>query len=430
MVRWLRDGWVSTAALFLLAASFTCFFQWGQMRVDATAYWKAGTQLRTGQALYSQTPVPPLEKAYIYPPAFAAAFAPLTALPPLWGYAVWMAFEVVFALALARQGALLAGLALGQREARRTALALALAAGVVPVFDNLAEGQVNLLVALLCVVALLEAERDRNVRAGFALAAAVHIKLLPIVLIGAFLLWRRTRLVCWTAVALLVVGLLPLVWRVATMGAGAGTGTFANDYVGFWNAILWPAASTAEVAGAAQLFAPNFSLRGTLARLFVEGTALSPFPQLAQRRGSLLLAAPRPFVDAASTAVALLGIATALWSCRRCAADPIRRVAAAGSLLVAGALAGPTFWQHHFVILGVAGAGLWPVLAAKAPHTRRLAWTCALAPLVATVTVPFAIALLFGGFESAPYRALREYGLPTGAVLIFLATALAVTARR
>ncbi len=428
-VRWLRDGWVLTGVLFLLAASFVTFFQWNQLHIDATAYWRAGTQLRTGGPLYAAA-VATLDKAYLYPPAFAAAFAPITLLTPLWGYAVWMALEVCFALLLARIVAALAGLGAASSDARRTALAIALAVLIVPVFDNFAEGQVNLLVALLSAIALLEAERGRNGRAAFALAAAVHIKLVPIVLAGAFLTWRRVRLLVSLGAALVAVGLLPLVWRVGTMGVGAGTTAFVGDYADFGRAILWPAASASQIAGAEQMFAPNYSLRGTLSRLFVDGVALSPFPHLADRRGPLLFAVPRGAVDAASSVLGLAAIATALWTCRRAAGDPTRRVAAAGLLLLAGALAGPTFWQHHFVVLGVAGAGLWRMLASQPGGRRVLTWTGALMPLVVTITLPFFAALLAIGFDAEIYRRVSELGLPTAAAVAFFVVATVATLRR
>ena len=422
-----RDAWLLAAGTFLLAASFASFFGWNQLRVDATAYWQAGMHLRTGQPLYALVAVPALEKAYLYPPAFAAAFAPLTALPPLWGYACWMALEVVLAIALARTGATLAGLAPQDTEARRTALALALAAGIVPVYDNLAEGQVNLLVAWLSCVAVLESERGRDRRAAFALAAAVHIKIVPIVLAAAFAVWRRSGVVRWLTLALVAVGLLPLAWRITTMGVGPGASAFGRDYVDFWHAILWPAASADHVAGVEQLFAPNFSLRATLSRLFVEGTALSPFPGQAARRGPLLLALPPPLVHATSIGLGLGGITAALWTCQWSGDDRRRRVAAAGLLLLAGALAAPSFWEHHFVALALAAAGLWSVLVARNRYARLRGWVCLVAPLVATITIPFFVALFSAGFESTFYLALREYGFPTAAAVNVLVVGIAVT---
>jgi hypothetical protein len=283
------------------------------------------------------------------------------------------------------------------------------------------------LVAWLSCVAVLESERGRDRRAAFALAAAVHIKIVPIVLAGAFAVWRRSGVVRWLTLALVALGLLPLAWRVTTMGVGPGTGAFRRDYVDFWHAILWPAASADQVAGVEQLFAPNFSLRATLSRLFVEGTALSPFPGLAARRGPLLLALPPRLVHAVSTGLGLGGIAAALWTCYRSGDDGRRRVAAAGLLLLAGALAGPSFWEHHFVALALAGAGLWSVLAVRSRDARLCTWVCLLAPLVATTTVPFFVALFFAGFESTFYLALREYGFPTVAAVNFLVVGIAVT---
>jgi hypothetical protein len=429
--RAVRDAWIVAAGVFLLAASFTAYFGWNRLRVDATAYWRAAASLRTGAPLYAAEPVAALDKAYLYPPAFAAAFAPLTTLPPLWGYAVWMALEVVLAVALARTCATLAGLdgaAERQRDRRRTALALALAAGVVPVFDNLVEGQVNLLVTWLAAVAVRDAERGADRRAAFALAAAAHVKLVPIVLAGAFLVWRRTRLLAWLAVALVVVALLPLGWRVASLGIGPGLAAFAADYADFWSRIVWPGASARRVAGVEQLFAPNVSIHATLARLF-DDVALSPFPALAERRGPLLLALPSAAVTALSAGLGLAALAAALGLCAHVAADPGRRIAAAGLVLVAGALASPSCWQHHLVVLAIAGAGLWRVAARSPGPPRRRRLALAATPLVAAMTVPFVPALVSQAFENGLYRDLREWGVPTLAAVAFYLTVLAGSLR-
>ena len=428
-MRRVRDAWVLAAVAFLLAASFTAFFGWNRLRVDATAYWDAGTHLRRGEPLYAAGPVAALAKAYLYPPAFAAAFAPLTLLPPLWGYATWMALEILGAIGLARTCAALAGLAAADRAGRRAALATALAVGIVPVFDNLAEGQVNLLIAWLCALAVLESERGRPARAAFALAGAVHVKLVPIVLAGAFAAWRRWRVLGWLGVALVTVALLPWPWRVATLGPRAGIVAGAHDYRDFWHAILWPAARADAVAGEPQAFAPNYSLRGTLARLFVAGTPLTPFPADAGRRGPLLVPLPSAAVHAAGTLLGLAVVGAALLACRRTADDPTGRAAAAGLLLAAGGLAGPTFWPHHLVVLAVAGAGLWRVLATRPRRTRIAAALGAVAPLVATLTLPFVAVHFFGGADTGVYRDVRELGLPTAAVLAFVVTGLAVTLR-
>ena len=198
-LRRIRDAWTLGALFFLLAASFTAFFGWNTRQVDAKAYWDGGTRLRTGVALYATEPVPALAKAYLYPPAFAAFIAPLTALPPLWGYAVWMALQIAFAVALARVCAALAGIGRDDGDGRRTALALALGAGLAPLSESIGEGQANLVIALLCALAVLAVERGHDRRAAFALAAAAHIKLIPIVLAGAFLAWGRRRVVAWLA---------------------------------------------------------------------------------------------------------------------------------------------------------------------------------------------------------------------------------------
>jgi hypothetical protein len=123
----------------------------------------------------------------------------------------------------------------------------------------------------------------------------------------------------------------------------------------------------------------------------------------------------------------LAGITAALWTCRRSRDDRRRRVAAAGLLLLAGALAGPSFWEHHFVALALPAAGLWSVLATRSTSVRVGTWACLLAPLAATITVPFFVALFSADFESSFYLALREYGFPTAAAVNFLLVGIAVT---
>src|SRR4029450_4898959 len=98
-----------------------------------------------------------------------------------------------------------------------------------------------------------------------------------------------------------------------------------------------------------------------------------------------------------------------------------------GLLLLAGALAGPSFWEHHFVALALAAAGLWSVLAARSRDAQLWARVCLVAPLAATMTVPFFVALFSAGFESTFYLALREYGFPTAAAVNVLVLGIAVT---
>lgn len=427
-LRWARDAWILAALLFLIAASFAAFFGWNSKQVDAKAYWDGGTRLRTGVALYATEPVPALAKAYLYPPAFAAFVAPLTALPPLWGYAVWMALQLAFAVALARMCAALAGIAVSDTDGRRTALALALAAGLAPLSESIGEGQANLVIALLCALAVLAVERGHDRRAAFALAAAIHIKLVPIVLAGAFLAWGRRRIVGWLGIALVVIGCASLPWRMAALGPGAGVSMFAGDYADFWHAILRPAASDDRLAGVEQLFAPNYALRGTLSRLFVAETALSAFPERADRRGPLVTAVPRALVSGASTIVGLALMATALWWCRRTATDASARPLAAGILLLAALLAGPSFWQHGLVLLGIAGAGLWRALAPRPASKRVRVWTWVAAPFVLTLTVPFLLHTV--GVGSEVYRGIREWGVPTAAAINLFVAGLLLTRPR
>ena len=186
----------------------------------------------------------------------------------------------------------------------------------------------------------------------------------------------------------------------------------------------------ASGVGRSQLFAPNFSLRGTLAR--VSSSTASRSRRFRRWRTAKVRCSWRS--PRASSTRRARSADSLPWP-RRALALPSKggrsvwrgRVTAARFVALAAALASPSFRQHHFVVLAVAGAGLWRVLAAASPRRRVLAWAAAVTPLVATITLPTP-------WRSSP-QVPRANGTavsasmvsPTGVVVFFLVAAVATT---
>ncbi len=409
----------SACLLMLASASFVWFFDWSNSRPDVTAYWDAALRLRHGEALYGPPPPGISPKAYLYPPAFAVLFLPLTLLAPVTGYAVWMALHFVF-LAVMVFGCLrLAGI----RDARSLLLYVGLLVAWLPApaGGDFQEGQANLLVACLVVVGLRWIENQRR-RAGAAIIAlAVHIKLLPIVLFAALLAQRRYRAVAAGAVATVALVLLPAVVTVPREGLTAGIGHAITMHVDYARVVLMPAAFDAKVVGAEQFYVLNNSLVAVLHRLFGDGVAFSPFPQLGGWHGPLLFALPRATLRLAGGIAGALLVAASLVFARRSADSHTGRVAAYALCLAAAELAALNCWEHHLVFVALM---LAPLAAAQLEPGRRL--LVALSAIVALLwTGPYLLHPIASaaGIElfGAVLSTVRTWGVPTLAVLALAA---------
>ena len=68
---------------------------WQSAAFDIAVFWEAGERMRAGGAdLYLPALDPFSTGAYVYPPAFAGLFAPLTLLSRPAGYALWASLQV------------------------------------------------------------------------------------------------------------------------------------------------------------------------------------------------------------------------------------------------------------------------------------------------------------------------------------------------
>ena len=80
--------------------------------------------------------------------------------------------------------------------------------------NNFANGQVNFFVLALCVAALKFLVEKKQAWAGWFLAAAIAVKLTPLILVGYLFLKREWKALLWTVVGT-VVFILGLPWLVA-----------------------------------------------------------------------------------------------------------------------------------------------------------------------------------------------------------------------
>ena len=369
--------WALAAGLVLLALGVGLRLATRSNKGDLEVFYLLAPRASSGLDLYHyrEGPDPSRPTAYIYPPSFALAFAPLTRLPFPWVRALWGALGVLWA---ARAFWLAWGLAWPAGAAgrpppwgRTSALAAALGAGVALrfVWSDLSHGQVNLLVAWLTLEGIAAAEaRDpagRPTREGWAglwMAAAVVLKLTPALVVALYLVRRR-----WRLVGLSVLWGLVWLWLPALYW---GPALHLDYLLRFALEITpWNARFHASVGN-------NAALSGALLRL------LSGAGDAGQETRALLFSAPaeavRPWLRLMSGA--LLG--GALVAARRRPA-PL----ALGIALAATPLISPLAWKPHLVVLILPALLLGRLLLCEPPGqggrpARALLWVGALGILL------------------------------------------------
>jgi hypothetical protein len=231
--------------------------------IDFFSYYKAALALRHGANPYTPgvitigryVPGGPLPAGvYVYAPIFAMLLIPLTFLPLQAALALWdaclLAFLFVAIVMVAR--------AVGVRWPLPGVVFLGTAAAFLsPIRDELYMGQADLVLLCLVCVACWALMQRRTASGGLALAAACIIKP-PLLLLVAFLVWKRegkTALVAGAA----YLGLLlaPFLW----LGGQALHDMFA--LWGFW--------SNQMVS-----FENNVAPKAVLARLFTVNSFVTP----------------------------------------------------------------------------------------------------------------------------------------------------------
>jgi hypothetical protein len=214
-------------ALVSLAAVFTTRVS-GKMP-DFEVYWNAGARAAAAEPLYRQEDG---HFQFKYLPAFAVLASPLAAIPLPAAKAAWFATSAVLMVTLL-------GLSLHALPSLRRSPVLLLVLTFLAMAKfyahELVLGQVNLLFAVLVVLALVWMRNQRDAGAGLLLALAVVVK--PYAIIFAPWLATRRRRAAFAAMAagLVVLLLLPAArygwdgnlrlladwWRTVTMTTAA-----------------------------------------------------------------------------------------------------------------------------------------------------------------------------------------------------------------
>lgn len=312
-----QAGAPSPWALALLAVSIGCYLvvRWltDPSMVDLVVYRAEGSAVRAGLDLYGALPSVGAYRA-TYPPFAALLFVTLTTVPS--SVMIWGAVALnVFLLVLV---SLLCCRLIDVDQRSRVSVALALAAVAIwsePVFTTFRYGQLNLLILALV---LWDFTRPASARTrGVALGIAVGIKVTPGVFILYLLLTGRFRMAVVASATF-----------AATIVASAAV--LPDAVWDYWTSLLYDTQRVGRPENAA-----NQTIRGLVVR--IEHTRdISPL-------WSLL-----------SVAVLIGGLAVAVLAYRR-RGDRWGLLACA----VAGLLAAPISWTHHWVWCVPAALLLW-----------------------------------------------------------------------
>ena len=251
--------------------------------------------------------------AYIYPPLFALALAPLTPLGLLWAGRVWL---------LVVHAAFVASLWLILRinpELTPAGRRLFLIAAFIfmPVYLTLHFQQVASLWLLLLTATLWAALRDRDGWAGMTLALAASLKVVPIFLIPLF-----ARLGRWA-----IAG-----WAAATLCAITGLTVLASPgSLDFFTVVL-PRLSLGNANW------DNGSINGLISR------SVGLFP------GAFGSQTARVAAAAISASVVIV-VGLTLWQAGRAGRDPWQLRLSMAAFIVALLIVSSVTWQHHLVTL-------------------------------------------------------------------------------
>lgn len=410
--RAIQLGVLAAGALALVALVIGLQPYWWENPTDFIVYWEAGERMRAGgMGLYDE-PADPMNKVgvYIYPPAFAALFAPLTMLPRGVGFAIWAVLQLMiaaFAVWAVRGWCGVRG-----RDATMQWMFFAALAIFGPLAVNIIEGQVNLLLVGLMAAGLWLDNARRPLRGGLLLALAVHIKILPLVLLPVLVLQRR-----WRACAGMLLGLglfyfLPMAWLVPAAGPADGFARNHDLMREYAQKTVAPQIGSRAAPDLGGSRIPNNSLAAVSARWLGEDALLGT---LIERRGPLLFAADERVVRwSGPMAGGCLYLLTLVFAWRR-RQQPLARAAAAGLAFVAASMGHLLFWMHHLVVvlmlMGPLGA-----LALRASGGARKAW----------VASAFAMVLLVNFALFDPTDWMLVLGMPTFGVLVVWVLTLSV----
>jgi hypothetical protein len=388
---------------------------------DAMVYWEASKAMQRGENnIYDTGGWESFGRPYIYPPAFAALFAPFTwfddrpAMDPmerglLRPYPFPTSLYVWVALIGAMWGCAVWLVARALGDGLRQRLWLAAVASVClwgAFYLDAKFGNINTLILLMLAGGLALVFKGKVWAGGMILGAAAMIKVMPAALIVIFALQRN-----WKTCAAMVAGaallwLAPLAVTIPNHGVLGG---LAANFEMTWEWItrwLLPSAQTTKFAINTPYAYNNHSVNAALHRLFGEGTQLKRMIWDQDDLGPLLFSLPKPLLTAVGMLVPVSMFGAAVYAaCKR--RETHMQWGMAGLAFIAASAANVLFWHYHFVafVLPVAAA----VAVARTRADTWLAWVgigslfvLALGPNVAAA-----------GFGSLPAVRMMVWCVPT-----------------
>ncbi|TDL76044.1 DUF2029 domain-containing protein [Palleronia sediminis] len=385
---------------------------------DLFALWMAGKAFAMDRPdlIYAQgdlfTLLPPAEWApiaaaegfsgvlfpYLYPPLWAALMAPVTG---------WLDFRTFVLILHAANLALLAATFwLAWRATGRTlplaAYMVAATAAVMGTFIGMiamAELQVQILVAFLCILCVERLRAGAELSAGAALALAASLKLFPALLVVLLIARGRMHAAASFAVTGGVLGGLSILL--------AGWPLHAEMF-----RVLGAVSSTIVAIPV------SFSIDGILGFLFQDLALVSSArtPDIDATIAGALIGAKGALWSRLSLFALVATLAAGVWLARRPAAP---EALAWGATMVLVALVSPLGWSHYFIAPAALAPALIPALGWRAPALALAplawplvgAWNLAIPGLPLQAMIGFAaMAALAMLFARAILRARTDRG--------------------
>ncbi len=363
----------------LLAAALAAVFAFkaGGKMPDFEVYWKAGVRARAAAPLYRIE-----DEHYVlkYLPAFAVLAIPAGMLPLQVAKAIWFALSSVLLVAL-----LALGVDLLPERRRPAWLLVAITFVAMAKFfgHELVLGQVNLLLAVLTVYAVVLLRQGHEAAAGVLVALAIVIKPYAVIFLPWLLVRRKVGSIAAAAVAMAVVLLLP-----APLYGFRGNISLLEDW---WQ--------TVSRSTAPNLLSPdNVSLAAMYAKWLEPGATASML--------------------AAITAAVLLLVAAAVIARRREVRFP--EALEAALLLTLMPLISPQGWDYVFLVSA-------PAIMLLVNYEDRLPFALRLITAPAIFVIAFSIYDVLG---RAAYHAFMALSIISVCYLVVIASLAAVRLRR
>lgn len=221
---------IRTAIILAVLAAFIigCYTAWRTHNgsTDFDTYYYAAKRIVSGTGLYREEPgISP----YLYPPFFACIMVPFTLIPIEAAAFLWCLINIALFAAAVRWCRLIVfdDRPVGEIVRMISPVAAAATAILIGAFflDNISLLQANIPILCALIAAFYYFRKGKDGAAGFFLACAISVKIIPILFLIYFVIKRAWRVslvtILWLAVSAVVVPVL--VMGPAAVGAATMT---------------------------------------------------------------------------------------------------------------------------------------------------------------------------------------------------------------